>query len=291
MCHCEYYIRKIWICYELWKQGVSPEKIYPELEIGRRTVYRWIRALRRKGIRKFVREYKANLHNRGCPGISVEIKKRIFELREKYRHCCGEKIRFLMQVFYGISVSVSTIYRYLREVYTLRGKQKRPETRGPVRKGKRPREAVQVDMVDLGELFAFTGIDTFTREVHVSIQTGESSREARNALLELGEIFGFITHIQRDGGTEFQGEWEEAAQALADEIRTSAPNKKNEQAFIERFNRTLRDECLGYGKYRKEQQKEVQEQADNFLNYYHNERPHLALDFATPDHFSMCHVS
>lgn len=290
MCHCEYYIRKIWICYELWKQGISPERIYVELEIGRRTVYRWLRNIRRKGIRKFVCEYKANLHKRGCKGLSVEIKKRILELRKKYRHCCGEKIRYLLQVFYGVTVSVTTIYQYLRKAYTLRGKKKRPQTRGPVRKGRRPREAVQVDMVDFGELYAFTAIDTFTREVHVSIQIGYSAREAKNALLELRDTLGEPEHIQRDGGTEFQGEWKEEAQALADEIRTSAPNKKNEQAFIERFNRTLRDECLGDLKYRKEQQYEVQERVNAFVYYYHSERPHIALDFLTPNEFSMCHV-
>ena len=65
----------------------------------------------------------------------------------------------------------------------------------------------------------------------------------------------------------------------------SAPYNKNEQAFIERFNRSLREECLGKVKYRIEQLREVRERADDFVRYYHYHRPHLSLSFATPISF------
>jgi len=268
------------------KQGVSPEDIYKQLRVGRRTVYRWQRNIRRQGIRKFVRTYVASHHQRGRQGPPAEIKRKVWSLREENRHFCGEKIQCLLDE----QRSVTGIYRILREKFTLRGKQKRPQSRGAVRKGQRPREVVQVDMVDFGELYAFTAIDTYTKEAHVSIQTETSSVAARNALEDLRDIFGEIEHIQKDGGKEFQGLWEQTAQAFCTEIRTSAPGQKNEQAFIERFNRSLRAECLGHWKYRKDQKREVQEQVRDFLRYYHYYRPHLALNLSTPSYFSMCHV-
>ncbi len=271
----------------MWKQGVSREKIYVQLEIGRKTVYRWTNQIQIKGIRKMVRDYRSSLHRRGRKGPPAETKRKIWSLREQYRHCCGEKIQCLLDE----KRSVSNIYAILREKFRLRGKNKRPQSRGHVRRGTRPREAVQVDTVDLGELYAFTAIDTYTREAHVSIHTEASSKAGAQALQELGNQFGYMEHIQRDGGTEFQGEWEKVAQTLCGNIRTSARGQKNEQAFIERFNRSLREECLGKLDYCTKDLQEVQEKVQDYLRYYNSSRPHFALNFATPSSFSpMCHL-
>ena len=44
-----------------------------------------------------------------------------YAIREKYRHCCGEKIQYWLNHDYGIKISVSTIYTILGEKYqTLR---------------------------------------------------------------------------------------------------------------------------------------------------------------------------
>ena len=51
---------------------------------------------------------------------------------------------------------------------------------------------------------------------------------------------------------------------------------------IESFNRTLRKECLGWLKYRKEQLSELQARVNAFLRFYNTERPHLSLEMSTP---------
>jgi len=274
-------LHNIDLCHKMTRYGYSARQIAELIDRSVRTVYRWRREIRIKGIRKFRREYDKNLRNRGRSGPSEVLKTKIWQTRKEYRDCCGEKIWYLL----GYPCSVSTIYRILREGFQLKGKQKRPQYRGPLRKGRYPREAVQVDAVDLGELYAFTAIDTYTREAHVSIQTSCDSRASIAALRELNEAFGFIEHLQKDGGAEFGDDWETVAYSLGAELRTSAPYQKNEQAFIERFNRSLREECLGKVKYRIEQLREVQKRADDFVRYYHYHRPHLSLNFATPSEF------
>lgn len=134
-------------------------------------------------------------------------------------------------------------------------------------------------------------IDTFTREVSVIIKDSQTSLAGKEALESQLYEFGRINHIQRDGGSEFKAEWEYYAKQHIPSIRTARPYKKNEQAFIERFNRILRKECLGYPKYKKEDLDLVQKKVDDYIKYYHNERPHLSLNMKTPKEFAMSHLT
>ncbi|NCN28499.1 transposase [bacterium] len=69
-------------------------------------------------------------------------------------------------------------------------------------------------------------------------------------------------------------------------IRTARPYKKNEQAFIERFNGILRKECLGYAHFNKKELHRVQDRVNRYLTYYHTQRPHLSLGMLTPQEFA-----
>ncbi|MCA9365189.1 MAG: integrase core domain-containing protein [Candidatus Moranbacteria bacterium] len=100
-----------------------------------------------------------------------------------------------------------------------------------------------------------------------------------------------MEHIQRDGGPEFKDHWQRYAHAKIKSIRTARPYKKNEQAFIERFNGILRKECLGYTKYKKKDIQKLQGRVNVFLNHYHNTRPHLSLNMKTPKQFAMSHLT
>lgn len=64
---------------------------------------------------------------------------------------------------------------------------------------------------------------------------------------------GPVAVLQPDGGPEFKGTFAQQARVYCDQHRIARPYKKIEQASIERFNRTLRKECLGWGTYRAEE--------------------------------------
>ena len=285
-------ITTIHICYSLWKQGISPELIPQELGIHRATVYRWIRGFKRKGLKKFIRDYVAAKKGRRQPRKTDPlIKLRIFAIRDEYKRCCGEKIQFILKRDYQTTIAISTIYRILGEKYQLRSKWKKYSIRGFVRKGLKPREVIQTDSVDLGSLYAFTAIDTFTKEASVVIASRLTATAGREALKAQLEQFKKINHIQRDGGSEFKKEWQEYATKHIASIRTARPYKKNEQAFIERFNGILRKECLGYLHYKKRDLLIVQQRVNEYLHYYHTKRPHLSLNMQTPKEFAMSHLT
>lgn len=287
MSHINNSITKIEICRSLLVNGVSPEKIPAQLGIHRATVYRWKRKIDRMGIRWFIRKYRLAKKGRRRPNKTASITKmRVFKIRDDYRKCCGEKIKYILEKEYGERLSVATIYKILGEKYQLRSKWKKYSKRGFVRKGSQPREVIQTDTVDFGEIFAFTAIDTYTREVSVVMKQTLDSRSGAEALERQIKQFGHIEHIQRDGGPEFKKDWQEYAQKHIPSIRTARPYKKNEQAFIERFNGILRKECLGYLKYQPQDLTEIQQKVDEFLEYYHTKRPHLSLKLQTPSEFA-----
>ena len=93
---------------------------------------------------------------------------------------------------------------------------------------------------------------------------------------------GHVEGLQTDGGPEFKGAFAQQARAYCDRHRIARPYKKNEQASIESFNRTLRKECLGWGTYRVEDLPQLIPAVHMLLDRYHYHRPHLGLSPLRP---------
>lgn len=285
-------ITKIKICWSLYQNNVSIESIPIQLDVHRATVYRWIKKINQIGIKEFIRRYKICKKGRRQPRkTNITTKLHIYQIRKDKRRCCGQKIKYFLKTEYNEDVSISTIYRILNEKYILRSKWKKYCKRGHVKQGNSPREAIQTDTVDFGGLYAFTSIDTYTKEVSVIMKKELTALAGKEALKEQLDYFKTISHIQKDGGSEFKKEWLEYARRYIPSIRTARPYKKNEQAYIERFNGILRKECLGYIKYKKEDIELAQNKVNEYIEYYHNERPHLSLNMKTPKEFSMSHLT
>lgn len=60
--------------------------------------------------------------------------------------------------------------------------------------------------------------------------------------------FGSCEVLQTDRCKEFMGEFGQRVSCYAQRHRVSRPYRKNEQAFVESFHRTLRKECLAGGR-------------------------------------------
>lgn len=271
------------LAWELFKTGLKPDEVAVKIGKHRATVYRWIAGIKLKGIRKFIRDYQQAKKGRRQKRKTDPITKaRIYDIRQRYHDCCGEKIQYWMEHDYGVKIGISTIYNILGEKYQLRSKWKKNQKRGPVPKASKYREILQHDTVDFGQLFAFTAVDIFTREAIVVIRTGLAASDGSEALLKQMAYFQSVDLMQKDGGPEFGKEWEDTAKRYCQKIRTSRPYRKNEQAYIESFNRTLRKECLGWRHYRKSDLLWVQAKVDEFLDFYNRRRPHLSLNLLAP---------
>ena len=144
-----------------------------------------------------------------------------------------------------------------------------------------------MDTIDFGRVFAFTAVDIFSREADILLRPSLTAKDGL-AFLESCMPRRFdsrVRLIQTDtnarkracGGSEFEAEFSQAVSVYCDRHRVSRPCKKNEQSYIEGFNRTVRSECLGWLKYRPEEIEELTGGVESFLWRYHHHRPHLGL--------------
>jgi hypothetical protein len=103
-----------------------------------------------------------------------------------------------------------------------------------------------MDTVLFGEVFAFTAIDIYTRESDVLLRPALEAIDGKAFLDHCmpRRFDGFSNIIQTDGGSEFKGEFSASVNDYCAHHRIARPYKKNEQSYIESFNRSLRKECL-----------------------------------------------
>jgi len=268
------WIRIAWV---LWEAGHSAEDIAGRVAVNRATVYRWLRGIRQWGIHGYVKRYRNAKKGHRHRKTSRYIEERVLAIRRAHHDSCGEKIVYWLDRE-GISLSRSTVYRILNKHLKLRRFRRRNKARGQLPQAQGPREVIQMDTIDFGGVFAFTAIDTFTREGQVVLRAAVTAQDGALALEQCMAYFGHCQTIQTDGGSEFEAEFARLAPTFADHHRIARPYKKNEQAFIERFNLTVRQECLGWAKYSSFWLSSLQREVDLWLHYYHFVRPSMAFE-------------
>ena len=236
-------LTKIILAWELFEQHVPKVHIGKQLCVHRETVRMWVRGIQNnpEGLHGFLKEYeRAKKGERAKRKIDGLLKTRIYRLREENRNCCGQKIQQYLQDEYGISLGIKAIYKILGEKYKLRSKWKKNQTRGPVPHASAPRQVIQMDTVDFGAVFAFTGVDIFAKDVSVKLYPSLTSFDGADFLTHaFEERFNYTELLQTDGGSEFKDKFKQKVSQYAERHRVSSPYKKNEQAYIESFNSYL----------------------------------------------------
>ncbi len=280
-------LTKITIAWELFESGIPKSHIAEQIEVSRETVHIWIKGIQQIGLIQFLDDYlnakKGVRTKRKTDGL---LKSRIYRLREDNRDCCGQKIREFLFDEYGITLSVTTIYKILGEKYQLRSKWKHNQKRGSVPKADKPREVIQMDTVDFGQIFAFTAVDICSKEVVVKLYQSLTAKDGLDFLnYSFNQRYQHTHLLQTDGGSEFKAEFRSNVFHFADRFRVSRPYKKNEQSYIESFNRSLRKECLGWSKYKHSDIPNLDRELTDYLVYYHTKRPHMSLGMKTPNEF------
>ncbi len=281
-------VARIRIAWALRRKAVPVEEIAQEVERHRSTVYRWIEGIELYGIEEYIRRYKRAKKGRRVRKTHPYVEQRVLSLRCEYRDCCGEKLVYLLAQE-DIHISRSTVYRILRKHLQLRKHHRRAQG-APIQQATRPRQVVQMDTLVLGEIYAYTAIDTFTREARIVMRPSLQAEDGRLALQTIMPSLGNCDLLQTDGGSEFKAKCAEKMYLYTQHHRIARPYKKNEQAFIEAFHSTLRREEFGRTPFKAEDLDLAQARADAFLDYYHNKRPHMSLNMNTPSQFAESHL-
>lgn len=186
----------------------------------------------------------------------------------------------------GVAVSLSSVKRTLsRHGRTKYSKWKKwhQSTSRPVPEA--PGLLLEADTVHVGrkdgsELYIYTLIDLHSRWTYAT--PAQRISAAGGAMFALGgqtaAPFAFST-IQTDHGPEFSTWFTKKLNERAIAHRYTRIRKPNDNAHIERFNRTIQDECI---KRLSHNLQEWQTAIPEYLHYYNYERPHQGLDWLTP---------
>jgi transposase InsO family protein len=213
--------------------------------------------------------------------ISQEIEKMIVAEREKHGRC-GQVIWETLKE-QGIVVGLNTVHRTL-DRYGLTNKYspwKKRHISEPRPLPEKPGDLVELDTIHMMDayrrIYVYTLIDVCTRwafawatkKIGAGI-TLEFLARAREA-----SPFSFQT-LQSDHGPEFSSWFTGHITMSHRHIRVGKPN---DNAHIERFNRTIQDELLW--KVPTDVQA-YQKALPPYLRYYNVERKHMGIEFKTP---------
>jgi transposase InsO family protein len=275
----------ITLSWELYEQGIPKIRIGRRLGKHRETIHLWIKGIQRYGLLGFLEKYEqAKKGERRSRRVDPIVKRLVWGLREREFQCCGQKIQYFLELEHGIHLSVPKIYEILAEKYVIRSRWRKNRERGPIPEPSIAREVVQMDSMDFGDIYAFTAIDTFTREADILLAPELTAKYGVRFLIQsMRRRFGGHVHlIQTDGGPEFKADFLANVPLFCHRHRVARPYRKNEQSYIESFNRTVRKECLGWQKYPVRDLNECKEMVESFLQRYHYHRPHLGLGMRPP---------
>lgn len=257
-------------------KGWSARKVGRHFGFHHTAVMRWVAEARRVGdVPILTRSSEPKMK----PGkIPKELEEKIVSLRRKTRRCT-EAIHLMLK-HEGIVVPRSTIHRVLDRNHCLKKrspyKRFHPHVDRP--QALKSGDLVEVDTIhrmidDKKRLYVFSLLDVYSRTAYARAYSKMNGRTSIKFVAEAEKRSTFkFSMIQSDHGPEFSN-W--FVSRIEKDHRFTRLGKPNDNAHIERFNRTLQEECLD--KVPTDVRK-INCALRKYLKYYNTERIHLSIN-------------
>lgn len=225
-----------------------------------------------------------------CPKTSPNaLKKEVVEAiiqKRIGRRRCGQHIYHELKRE-GIAVSLPSIQRTLNRLGLLKKRSpwKRPPDATP-----RPEvmhsgalleaDTVHIMLPDGSRLYVYTIIDLFSRWAYAEVVERIAAEASVRFVRRAQKVSAFrFEMIQTDHGSEFSIWFTHALWTKDMQHRHSRVRQANDNAHIERFNRTIQEECLDRTAHTVTDFKRA---LKAYLPYYNNERLHMGINYQTP---------
>ncbi len=152
-----------------------------------------------------------------------------------------------------------------------------------------PGDLVEIDTIHLfnpiskQKRYVYTVIDLYTRMAYARVYGDLKPGHSIDVIIEAEQYFGFkFKTVQSDNGLEFSRYFETKLEAKGIQIRHTRLGRPNDNAHIERFNRTIQEECTGSYYLESESLKKLDNKILNYIDFYNYKRIHLGIGYRTP---------
>lgn len=215
--------------------------------------------------------------------LDDKIIEAILDYRQRYRRC-AQVLHYLL-LRDGVSVSLTSVKRVLRRHHVSRFSRWKKWHQYPPRPlPQKPGLLVEIDTIldgpPLGRLCVYALLDVYSRWAYALPIERISSRASAKFLTiaQNAAPFQFKT-IQSDHGGEFSKWFTKVAEHQGFSHRHSRVRRPTDNGHIERFIRTLQEECLArINRSLTSWEKNIPE----YIYYYNTERPHMGLNMQSP---------
>jgi transposase InsO family protein len=265
---------------QLVRRGWSTRKVARHFGFNQSTIVRWFKKSKLYGYHPIPTLSSRPKHH--PKELSNDLIWKIFHQRMRTKRCAEVIHQELKNQ--GVEVSLSSVKRTLDRSGLLKKrspwKRYHPHVDRPhvLSAG----DLVQMDTIHLmvsekKRIYVFVLLDVYSRWVYVKAYEKMNSGLMLEFVREAQDHASFqFKMLQSDHGPEF-GKW--FVTQIQKNHRYTRIGKPNDNSHIERFNRTVQEECLD----RTERNvKSLNEALEKYIHYYNHERLHMGISLRSP---------
>src|SRR3989344_3938639 len=268
---------------DMVRRGCSKEEVGRRFGVGSSTICKWVKKAQKIGFHPIPTQSSRPHHH--PKQLSDDLVWKIFQQRIKNRRCSEVVHQELLNQ--GIRTSLSSVKRTLDRHGLLKKRSPWKRYHPPVERPYplKAGDLVQIDTIhrmisEKKRLYVFVLIDVYSRWVYAKAYEKMSGKQTIKFVNEAQRkaIFHFQM-LQSDHGPEFS-KW--FTSRIQKSHRYTRIGKPNDNAHIERVNRTIQEECLDH---LPNDVSKINCELKKYLQYYNYERLHLSLNLKTPNEF------
>lgn len=245
-------------------------------------VVKWVSRARMTNQRRIIPTRSSRPHHHPHT-LDPALELAILEYRKRYRRCAFFIHHMLRKD--GYPVSLSSVERTLRRHELTRyTRWKKWHTYPPRPLPEKPGLLVEIDTIHDGphtdRLYLYTLLDVHSRWSYAWPTERITTHRSLRFVSSAQTILPFsISTLQSDHGSEFSKWFTKQVASRGMAHRHSRVRQPNDNAHLERFNRTIQEECLNrVPRSLRSWRREIPQ----YLTYYNEHRPHMGLSMKTP---------
>lgn len=223
--------------------------------------------------------------------LAEDLVQLVLDVRDQIKRCAEVVWHYINEIL-CINISLSSVRRILKRHHRMAKPKyhRNREYKGiPRPKILSPGDLIEIDTIHLfnpiskQKRYIYTVVDLYTRMAYARVYKELKPIHSLNTILDAEQYFGFsFKMVQSDNGLEFARYFEERLETRGIQIRHTRLGRPNDNAHIERFNRTIQEECTGNYYLETESLKTMDDKILSYIDFYNYKRIHLGISYRTP---------